>query len=93
MIKRFKDSPEAMRTPNQFLLYTSPNGAVKVFYRDETVWLTQKVLAELFGAQVPRHHQASEEYLRFGRVDPGNNCFQNGNGSHGRAGRVVRKLR
>jgi hypothetical protein len=38
-------------TPSQFLLYTAPDGAVKVdvFFRDETVWLTQKVLAELFG--------------------------------------------
>ena len=40
---------------NQFLLYTAPDGAVKVevFYKDETVWLTQKALAELFGVQVP----------------------------------------
>ena len=26
---------------------------VEVFYKDETVWLTQKALAELFGVQVP----------------------------------------
>jgi hypothetical protein len=40
---------------NQFLLYTAPDGAVKVevFYKDETVWLTQKALAELFGVKVP----------------------------------------
>lgn len=40
---------------NQFLLYTAPNGAVKVdvFLKDETVWLTQKALAELFGVQRP----------------------------------------
>ncbi len=39
----------------EFLLYTAPDGAVKVevFYRDETVWLTQKALAALFGVQVP----------------------------------------
>ncbi|MCP5526925.1 MAG: cell filamentation protein Fic [Verrucomicrobiales bacterium] len=42
-------------TPGQFLLYTAPDGAVKVdvFFRDETVWLTQKALAELFGVKVP----------------------------------------
>lgn len=42
-------------TPDQFLLYTAPDGAVKVdvFVKDETVWLTQKALAELFGVQVP----------------------------------------
>ena len=44
-----------MSGQNLFLLYTAPNGAVKVdvFLRDETVWLTQKALAELFGVQRP----------------------------------------
>jgi len=44
-----------MSDQNQFLLYTAPDGAVKVdvFFKDETVWLTQKALAELFGVQVP----------------------------------------
>ena len=45
----------AMSEPNQFLLYTAPDGAVKVdvFFKEETVWLTQKALAELFGVKVP----------------------------------------
>lgn len=36
---------------NFFLLYTLPNGAVRVdvFIEDETVWLTQKSMGELFG--------------------------------------------
>jgi len=40
---------------SQFLLYTAPDGAVKVdvFFKDETVWLTQKALAELLGVKVP----------------------------------------
>ena len=44
-----------MSSDNQFLLYTAPNGAVKVdvFLKDESVWLTQKALAELFGVKVP----------------------------------------
>ena len=44
-----------MSAPDQFLLYTAPDGAVKVdvFVKDETVWLTQKALAELFGVQRP----------------------------------------
>ena len=39
---------------SEFLLYTTPNGEVKfeVFVRDETVWLTQKRIAELFGVGV-----------------------------------------
>ena len=44
-----------MSDQNQFLLYTAPNGTVKVdvVLKDETVWLTQKALAELFAVQVP----------------------------------------
>ena len=44
-----------MPEPTQFLLYTAPDGAVKVdvFLKNETVWLTQKALAELFGVKVP----------------------------------------
>ena len=44
-----------MSDQNQFLLYTAPDGAVKVdvFLKAETVWLTQKALAELFGVNVP----------------------------------------
>lgn len=38
-----------------FLLYTAPEGKVKVevFLNEETVWLTQKAIAALFGVQVP----------------------------------------
>ncbi len=37
------------------LLYTTPNGAVRieVYLENETVWLTQKAIAELFGVQRP----------------------------------------
>jgi hypothetical protein len=42
-------------TGGDFILYTAPGGAVKVdvFFKGETVWLTQKALAELFGVKVP----------------------------------------
>ncbi len=38
-----------------FLLYTTPNGRVKVeiFLKDENVWLTQERIAQLFGVQRP----------------------------------------
>ena len=38
-----------------FLLYTTPNGKVKVeiFLKDENVWLTQERIAQLFGVQRP----------------------------------------
>ena len=46
----------------EFLLYTTPNGKVKVeiFLRDETVWLTQAKISELFGVDrsvVTKHLQ------------------------------------
>jgi hypothetical protein len=48
-------SDEPLSGQNQFLLYTAPDGAVKVdvFFKGETVWLTQKALAELFGVKRP----------------------------------------
>jgi hypothetical protein len=40
---------------SEFLLYTAPNGAVRVhvLFRDETAWLPQKGIAELFAVGVP----------------------------------------
>jgi len=42
-------------TFTEFLLYTTPNGKVKVeiFLRDKTIWLTQDKVALLFGVQRP----------------------------------------
>lgn len=39
----------------EFLLYTAPNGAiiVEVLFSNETIWLTQERMAELFGVQRP----------------------------------------
>ncbi len=39
---------------SEFLLYTSPKGDIRieVFFQDETVWLTQKKMAELFDVEV-----------------------------------------
>jgi hypothetical protein len=40
---------------NKFILYTTPNGDVKleVFIQDETIWLSQKAIATLLGVEVP----------------------------------------
>lgn len=39
----------------QFLMYNTPdeNVSVNVVVKDETIWLTQKAMAELFGVQTP----------------------------------------
>jgi hypothetical protein len=46
-----KTVPAQNDTFNEFLLYTTPNGKVRVeiFLHNETVWLTQEKMAELFG--------------------------------------------
>jgi hypothetical protein len=40
---------------SDFILYTTPEGKVKVdvFIQGETLWLTQKMMGELFGVQLP----------------------------------------
>jgi hypothetical protein len=40
---------------SNFLLYTGNDGKVnvEVFLKDETVWLTQKAMSELFGVKIP----------------------------------------
>ncbi|MFH1405208.1 MAG: RhuM family protein, partial [Patescibacteria group bacterium] len=47
------NTPESKQT--NFLLYTNHEGKVniEVFLKDETVWLTQKAMGELFGVQRP----------------------------------------
>lgn len=44
-----------LQPTKNFILYTTPNGEVKleVFIQDETLWLTQKAIATLLGVEVP----------------------------------------
>ncbi|MCC6286553.1 MAG: virulence RhuM family protein [Chitinophagaceae bacterium] len=52
MAKQIKKVQEGF---NEILLYTTPNGKVKVeiYLQNETIWLTQQKIAELFGVQRP----------------------------------------
>ena len=47
--------PSLKDQTSEFLLYTAPDGAIKVevLLGDETIWLTQARMAELFGVGVP----------------------------------------
>lgn len=44
-----------MKNNIQFILYNMPHneGTVQAVIRDETIWVTQKTMAELFGVGVP----------------------------------------
>lgn len=46
-----KHQPKTSEGFNEILLYTTPNGNVKVeiYLQNETIWLTQQRIAELFG--------------------------------------------
>jgi hypothetical protein len=61
-----------MSGPNQFLRYTAPDGAlhVDVYFKHETVWLTQKALATLFGVMVPAiSSRGVKRAVEYGNLD------------------------
>ena len=49
----------------QFLVYEAEDGQVKIDVRleDETVWLTQQLMADLFQSSQAEHQPAYSEYL------------------------------
>ena len=54
----------------QYLVYNTPEGSVSVsaIVNDETIWLTQKAMAELFGVEVPaisKHLENTKDTFRF----------------------------
>ena len=53
------------------MLYRSEDGAVSIsaYIRDETVWLTQKAMAELFGVQVPAISKHLKNVFSEGELD------------------------
>lgn len=57
---------------SKFLLYTAPDGAVKVdvFLQGETVWMTQKAMAELFGVKVPAIAKHLANTFESGELNP-----------------------
>ena len=61
-----------MSDKDKFLLYTANNGAVKVevLYKDETVWLTQKRMAELFRKNVRTINEHIQNIFAEGELVP-----------------------
>ena len=54
-----------------FLLYTAPDGEVKVecLLHNETIWLPQKRIAELFGVGVPAISKHLENIFASGELE------------------------
>jgi len=55
---------------NEILLYTTPNGSVKVeiYLQNETIWLTQQKMARLFGVQRPAITKHLKNILQSGEL-------------------------
>jgi hypothetical protein len=55
----------------EFLLYTTPSGDIKVevILRDESIWLTQERMAELFGVQRPAITKHLKNIFETGELD------------------------
>ena len=60
-----------MRKEIQFLLYSLPDeeGKVQVVIKDETLWCTQKAMAQLFGVQRPAITKHLGNIFREGELD------------------------
>ena len=61
----------SLQTKGTFLLYKDQDGAIKVdvFFQNETVWLTQKALAELFGVKIPAINKHLKNIFESGELD------------------------
>ena len=56
----------------QMVLYTSDEGDVSVdaYIHDETIWITQKTMAELFDVQIPAISKHLKNIFDDGELDP-----------------------
>ena len=56
---------------NDILLYSTANGSVKVevLYEDETFWLSQKRMAELFNVEIPTINYHLKEVFKSGELE------------------------
>ena len=54
-----------------FILYSSQSGDIKVdvYFETETVWLSQKALAELFAVKVPAINKHLKNIFESGELD------------------------
>jgi hypothetical protein len=56
----------------EFLIFTGQTGgqSIEARYEDETLWLTQKLMAQLFDVTVPTINEHLKNILEAGKVDP-----------------------
>lgn len=68
-------------TPVNFILYNdiSENISVNIILKDETIWLTQKSMAELFGVNVPAVNKYLKKIFTKRGINIKCGCFKFGN--------------
>lgn len=61
-----KDTREKMNNEIKFLIYSLPDnrGEVSAIVKDETIWTTQKGMAELFDVNTPANSKHSLIYMK-----------------------------
>ena len=61
-----------MNNALQFLIYNTPDESVSVnaVVKDETIWLTQKAMAELFDVQIPAINKHLSNIFDEGELEP-----------------------
>lgn len=67
-----KMSNELTPQESEIIFYTTPDGAVhiEVFFQNESFWLTQKRIAELFGVEVPAISKHLANVFESGELAP-----------------------
>ena len=57
----------------EFLIFTGQAGeqSIEARYEDETIWLTQKLIAELFSVSIPTINEHLKNIFDSGELDPG----------------------
>lgn len=55
---------------SEIIFYTSPEGnvSIEVLFNDETFWLNQKRMSELFGVEVPTINYHLKEIFKSGEL-------------------------
>ena len=68
-----EEADSAPQSGGEIILYTTPEGAkrVEVFFQDETFWLNQKRLAELFGVEIHTINYHLKEIFASGELSTG----------------------
>ena len=61
---------------NEILLYTTPSGKVKIeiYLQNETIWLTQQKIADLFGVQRPAITKHLKNIFESGELEENSVC-------------------